>query len=514
MTSSRRGINDYFDEEGSLSNSNSLPEDLLEGNFFYSSDTSALLAVTDQEDESGSAMKVIVPQTALQKHVPGPRPKFQKQFPSQGLESPKVANEMDMADAENPPEEPVSRVSNPQYQHPRTLKKSVTKLGAVLVKTEPNGLMEACARCGSLDHCVSFCPRLTWNGKKPVKIKDLYFFLVTSRQGLPPAISEVDPRVIDRERWEKEVEYPQTPALARHRREGVLNGTLPGRLDLNLWNELDVNTGLSLGLQIHPDHVPGGQHRCCDAVWYHPSQTQENTGSTSQAEQPSRKSKAGKYTTDSVLHGTMGGRIAKIPRRETQARGGDRGGEESDRGGGFGHGREAAPRGSGNFDGFDQTQRPHLPSLSSQKKFDFLLGEFDRQQTRERHNMLNRFEATQKERHSIFVSEIIDRIQGTFGEVRGATSGLDADLRRGENHGLEYPGHLPSHSGSDAPVNRHHLRRGSLTPERLTHGLQSGNQAHGQDAYTLPAGTQSFASRLRDIPHQNRENPGGAPNQQ
>ncbi|TGO68922.1 hypothetical protein BOTNAR_0018g00450 [Botryotinia narcissicola] len=520
MTSSRRGINDYFDEEGSPSNSNSLPADLLEGNFFYSSDTSAFLAVTDQEDESGSAMKVIVPQTALQKqlpgpgsefqeHVPGPRPKFQKQFPGQGPEfqeqfpgqgpeSPNVANEVEMADAENLPEKPVSESLKPAAPASENTKKISDKAWCGPCKNRTgngfvghwtrscpfaaeSGFMEACARCGSLDHCVSFCPRLTWNGKKPAKTKDLYFFLVTSRQGLPPPISEVDPRVIVREKWEKEVEYPQTPALARRRREGVLNGTLPGRLDLNLCNVLDVNTGLSLGLQIHPAHVPGGQHRCCDAIWYHPSQTQENTGSTSQAEQPSRKSKAGKDTTDLVLHGTMGGRIAKIPRLETQARGGDRG---------------------------------HAASISSQKKFDFLLGEFDRQQTRKRHNLLNRFEATQKERRSIFVSEIIARIQGTFGEARGATSGLDADLRRVEGHGLEYPVHLPSHSGNDAPVNRHHLRRVSLTPERLTHGLQSRNQAHRQDAYTLPAGTQSSASRVRVIPHQNRENPGGVPNQQ
>ncbi|TGO08815.1 hypothetical protein BTUL_0191g00250 [Botrytis tulipae] len=565
MSSSRRGINDYFDEEGSPSNSNFLPADLLEGNFFYSSDTSTLLAETDQKDKSGSAMTAVVSQPALQKHVTGPGPALQKhvtgpgpefqkhitgpgpefrkhitgqgpefhqQIPGPRPESPKVTNEVEMADAENPPEKPVSESLKPAAPAPEQTDKKISDkawCGPCKNRTgngfvghwtrscpfpAESGFMEACARCGSLDHCVSFCPRLTCNGKKPVKIKDLYFFLVTSRQGLPPAIAEVDPRVIDRERWEKEVEYPQTPALARHRREGVLNGTMTEKCDLNLWNELNVNTGLALEPQIHPAHIPGGRHRCCDARRHHPSRIQDNTSSTSQAEQPSRKSKAGQDTSDSVLHGTKGGRIAKISRRETQARGGDRGREESDRGGGFGHGREATPRGSGNFGGFDQTQRPQFPSLSSQEKFDFLLGDFDRQQTRERHNMLNLFEATQKERRSMFVSEIIARIQGTFGEVRGATSGLDADPRRGEGHGLEYPGHLPSHSGSDAPVNRQHLRRGSLIPERLTHGLQSGNQTHGQDAYTLPAGTQSSAFRVRDIQHQNRGKPGGAPNQQ
>ncbi|KAF7903848.1 hypothetical protein EAF00_001183 [Botryotinia globosa] len=440
MTSSRRGLNDYFDEEE-----------------------------TDQKDKSGSVMTAVVSQPALrkhvtgqgsefqkhfpgqgsevQKHVPGPRPEFPQQIPGQGPESPMVANEVEMADAENPPVEPVSDSLKPAAPAPQNTKKISDRAWCGPCKNRTgngfvghwtrscpfaaeSGFMEACARCGSLDHCVSFCPRLTWNGKRPVKIKDLYFFLVTSRQGLPPAVAEVDPRVIDRERWEKEVEYPQTPALARHRREGALNNTLPGRLDLNLWNELDVNTGLSLGLQIYPAHIPG-------EYWLN---------ITSRAAKQKKQSWS---RSDSVLHGTMGDVIAKIPRRETQTRGGDRGREESDRGGGFGHGREAAPRGSGNFGVFDQTQRSHLPSLSSQKKFDFLLGEFDRQQTRERHNIFNWFEATQKERRSMFVSEIIARIQGTFGEVRGATSGLDADPRRGEGHGLEYPGHLPSQTSSD-----------------------------------------------------------------
>lgn len=119
MSSSRRGINDYFDDESSPSNSDFLPPGLLEENLFYSSDISALLAETDQEDKSGSAMTAVVSQPALQKHVsgpgpefqkhlPGPRPEFQKHLPGLGPESPKFASEVEMADAENPPEEPVS----------------------------------------------------------------------------------------------------------------------------------------------------------------------------------------------------------------------------------------------------------------------------------------------------------------------------------------------------------------------------------------------------------------------
>ncbi|THV48376.1 hypothetical protein BGAL_0252g00080 [Botrytis galanthina] len=583
MSSSRRGINDYFDDEGSASNSDFLPPGLLEENLFYSSDISALLAETDQEDKSGSAMTAVVSQPALQKHVPGPGPEFQKHLPGQGPEfqkhlpgqgpefqkhlpgprlefqnqftgprpefqkhlpgprpefqkhlpgprpeSPKFASEVEMADAENPPEKPVSESLKSAASAPEKTDKQISskvwcgpcknRTGNGFVghwtKSCPfaaeSGFMEACARCGDLDHCVSFCPRLTWNGKKPAKIKDLYFYLVTCRTGLPPAIAEVDPRVIDPERWEKEVEYPQTPALARHRRSGVLNGTLPGKFDLNLWNELDVDTGLSLGLQIHPAHAPGGQHRCC----YHPPQTQENTGSASQAEQPSRKSKARKDTTDSVLHGTMGGRIAKIPRRGIQAQGGYRSQEDSDRGEGLGRGREVAARGSGNFGGLDQTQRPCLSPLLTQDEFDRMLDDFDQRQIRERHNIIKWFDEGQKQKRSVFVNEIIARRQGTFGEVRGATSGLDAGPRRGEGHGLEYSGHLSSQSGRSAPVNRQHPGRESLTPERLTRSLQSRNQTHRQDAYTLSAGAQSSAFRVRDISHQNRRNSRGAPNQQ
>ncbi|TGO55285.1 hypothetical protein BCON_0094g00010 [Botryotinia convoluta] len=194
--------------------------------------------------------------------------------------------------------------------------------------------------------------------------------------------------------------------------------------------------------------------------WYYPSQTQESIGSTSHAERPSRGSKAGKDATDSVPHGTIGGRIAKIPRREIQARGGGRGCAESDGGGGFGHGREVAPRGSGNFGEFDQAQPPYLPSLSSQDEFDLSLDEFDQRQMKERQNMMTWFAAAQKQKRSIFVSGMIARGQGTVDEVHGATSGLHAGPRRGEGHGLEYPGHLPSRSGSDAPVHREHLGRG------------------------------------------------------
>ncbi|KAF7957214.1 hypothetical protein EAE96_002804 [Botrytis aclada] len=262
---------------------------MVEENLFHSSDTSALLAVTDQEDKSGSAIKVVVPQPALQKQFPGQGPEFQqlfsgqgpvhqkpfpgqgpvyqRRFPGQGSvhqkafpgprpDFPKIANEEEMVDTENPTVEVASEHLTPAAPAQNTDKKIDEKMW-----------------------CGPFCPRLTLNGKKQVKIKDLYFFLVTCRKGLPSAIAEVDPRVIDPERWEQEVEYPQTPKIARERRAGVLNGTLPEKFDLNLWHELDVNTGLSLGPQIHPAHAVGGQHRCYDAGWIHPSQNQEKIGS-------------------------------------------------------------------------------------------------------------------------------------------------------------------------------------------------------------------------------------------
>lgn len=434
--------------------------------------------------------------------------------------------------------------------------------------------MEACARCGSLDHCVSFCPRLTKNGTKPVKRKGLYFFLVTCRTGLPPAIAAVDPRVIDPERWEKEVEYPQTPALARHRREGVLNGTLPGRLDLNLWNELDVNTGLSLGLQIHPAHAPGGQHRCC----YRPSQTQENTGSTSQAEQPSRKSKD---TTDSVLHATIAGRFFRTSRPEISTRGRGRGLGESDRGRdlgrgrgrglaeidrgtGFGRGRGVAPRGGGDLSDFGKTQPLSTLSLPSQDEFHSIL-ELNKQHTEERLKLMNFIMEAQTKSQTALATAMSARRYDSVGGVHDASFEVDGVPRHGGSHGLEYPGHLPSRGRGGAPrrgylgtrflaIEERRARDSQLGSQTLGQGgqsqlyglpalqfgeqglpirsvqlpyglpaLQFGEQglpirsvqpAQAQGSPTLPAGPPSSTFEAQGTPHQNSGNPGGAPNQQ
>ncbi|KAF7910299.1 uncharacterized protein EAE98_012116 [Botrytis deweyae] len=496
-------------------------------------------------------------------HVPGQGPEFQ-QYPGQGPEfqhvpgpgpeSPKVANEVEMTDVGNPTEEPAPESLKPVAPAPEKTDKKVDDkawcgpckdrtgngFAGHWTKSCPfaaeSGFMEACARCGNLDHCVSFCPRLTWNGKKPVKIKDLYFYLVTCRKGLPPAIAEVDPRVIDPERWEKEVDYPQTPELARQRRQGVLNGTQPEKCDLNLWNELEINTGLTLGLQIHPAHAPGGEHRCCDALWYHPSQTQESTGSASQAEQPSRKSKAGKDTTDSILHGTVGGRIAKISRQEILPRGR-----------GFGRGRGIASRGGGYSGEPDQAQPAYSPPLPSQDEYQALI-ELENKQAEERRELMSSFRKAHTKRQ-IPLTTMSAHQPGPVGGLRGARFGGDAVPRRG-GHGLDYPGHLPSRGRGGAPT-RGYLGNNFLTrSERRARALQSGSQTFGQGGQSrqsrqslppglpalnfgeqgllqrsarpaqaqggqnLPAGSPSSTFGAQGTPHQNPGNPGGAPNQQ
>ncbi|KAF7917137.1 hypothetical protein BELL_0164g00040 [Botrytis elliptica] len=540
MSSSKDDMIDYSDDEGSPSNLNNPPTSSVWGNDFHRSDNSALPALPDTEDEdlinysdneSVIPKEVAGPEFAL-RQLPGQGPEFQH-VPGPGPESLKVANEVEMTDVGNPTEEPAPESLKPVAAAPEKTDKKVDDkawcgpcknrtgngFAGHWTKSCPfaaeSGFMEACARCGNLDHCVSFCPRLTWNGKKQVKIKDLYFYLVTCRKGLPPAIAEVDPRVIDPERWEKEVDYPQTPELARQRRQGVLNGTQPEKCDLNLWNELDVNTGEVLGPQIHPAHAHGNQHRCCDAVWYHPSQIQENTGSTSQSQQPSSKGKAGKDTTDSVLHGTIGGRIAKVARPEIPARGRGRGLGGSDRGRGLGRGREIAPRGGGSFGQPDQAWPAHSPVLPSRDEINPLL-EFDRQEREERVQMLTLLMEAQTKSNHTFAAAMSARQHGPVGGVRDARSGGGAVPRRG-GHGLDYPGHLPSRGRGGAPTRgrggaptrgrggaptRGYLGKKFLSiEERRARASQSGSQTFGQGGQqSLPPGLPALTFGEQGLP--------------
>jgi hypothetical protein len=106
------------------------------------------------------------------------------------------------------------------------------------------GYVEGCGGCNALDHAVTECK------VKKLKPRDLYFYLVTCRNGLPPMVASQDPREVCPTRWGESPHRPIPPsvALARARSQDV---SPVSEFDLSRWDHRNRFGNYILDRQIH-----------------------------------------------------------------------------------------------------------------------------------------------------------------------------------------------------------------------------------------------------------------------
>jgi hypothetical protein len=106
------------------------------------------------------------------------------------------------------------------------------------------GYVEGCGCCNALDHAVTECTA------KKLRPRELYYFLVTCRDRLPPMVASKDPREICPARWAESPHRPMPPSVALARRNNHVTSAVSD-FDISRWDQRNRWGNYILDRQIH-----------------------------------------------------------------------------------------------------------------------------------------------------------------------------------------------------------------------------------------------------------------------